>query len=98
MGITRDTVITLLADLGYPIRYETISRDMLYIADEIFMTGTAAEITPVRSVDRIKVGEGKRGPITQAVQEQFFAITSGQAPDRHNWLTLVHQAQPVSGD
>ncbi|MBL8152568.1 MAG: branched-chain amino acid transaminase [Anaerolineae bacterium] len=98
MGITRDTVITLLSDLGYPVRYESLSRDMLYIADEIFMTGTAAEITPVRSVDRIKVGAGKRGPITQAVQEQFFAITSGQAPDRHNWLTQVHQAQPVSGD
>lgn len=98
MGITRDTVITLLSDLGYPVRYESLSRDMLYVADEIFMTGTAAEITPVRSVDRIKVGEGKRGPITQAVQEQFFAITAGQAPDRHNWLTQVHQTQPVSGD
>lgn len=95
MGITRDTVLTLLADQGYEVRHETISRDMLYIADEIFLTGTAAEVTPVRSVDRIQVGAGKRGPITKAIQEDFFAITSGQSPDRHGWLTAVRQAQPA---
>jgi branched-chain amino acid aminotransferase len=99
LGITRDTALTLLNDLGYTVRYETISRDMLYIADEIFFTGTAAEITPVRSVDRIKIGAGTRGPITKALQEEFFAITSGQKPDRHGWLTHVRQAEPSkSGD
>jgi branched-chain amino acid aminotransferase len=98
MGITRDTVLTLFKDLGVEVRHETLSRDMLYIADEIFFTGTAAEVTPVRSVDRIKVGAGKRGPITKAVQDEFFALTSGQKPDRHGWLTRVHEAQPASGD
>ncbi|MBZ0288590.1 MAG: branched chain amino acid aminotransferase, partial [Anaerolineae bacterium] len=70
----------------------------LYIADEIFFTGTAAEVTPVRSVDRITIGAGKRGPITKAVQEEFFAITSGQKADRHGWLTHVRQSEPASGD
>lgn len=98
MGITRDTVLTLFKDLGVEVRHETLSRDMLYIADEIFFTGTAAEVTPVRSVDRIKVGAGKRGPITKAVQDEFFALTSGAKPDRHGWLTSVHEAQPASGD
>lgn len=98
MGITRDTALTLLKEMGYEIRFEPIARDMLYLADEIFFTGTAAEITPVRSVDRIAVGSGTRGPITKAVQEAFFAITSGQTPDRFGWLTHVHQQQPTSGD
>lgn len=89
VGITRDTVITLLKELGYEVRFEAIARDMLYIADEIFMTGTAAEVTPVRSVDRVPVGAGKRGPITKAVQDAFFAITSGAVEDRHGWLTPV---------
>ncbi len=97
-GITRDTVLTLLKDLGVEVRFEAIARDMLYIADEIFFTGTAAEITPIRSVDRISVGAGTRGPITKAVQDEFFGITSGQIPDRHNWLTLVRQSEPASGD
>jgi branched-chain amino acid aminotransferase len=97
MGITRDTVLTLLKDLKVEVRHETISRDLLYIADEIFFTGTAAEITPIRSVDRIQIGSGKRGPITKAVQDEFFGITSGQKPDRYGWLTHVRQAQP-SGD
>ncbi|MEZ4667802.1 MAG: branched-chain amino acid transaminase [Anaerolineae bacterium] len=98
MGITRDTVLTLLRDMGIEVRYETISRDMLYIADEMFFTGTAAEVTPVRSVDRIKVGQGKRGPITKAVQDEFFAITSGEKEDRYGWLTQVHAVQSTSGD
>lgn len=92
MGITRDTVLTLLKDQGYEVRFETLSRDMLYIADEIFFTGTAAEVTPVRSVDRIQVGAGSRGPITKAVQDEFFALTSGAKADRHGWLTPVREA------
>jgi branched-chain amino acid aminotransferase len=95
MGITRDTVLTLLQDLGHEIRYEPVAREMLYMADEIFFTGTAAEITPVRSVDRLSVGEGKPGPITRAVQKEFFAITSGQKPDKYGWLTLVPQSEPA---
>jgi branched-chain amino acid aminotransferase len=98
LGVTRDSALTLLRDMGYEIRFEPISRDMLYLADEIFFTGTAAEITPVRSVDRIQVGEGKPGPITKQVQEAFFAVTSGQAEDKYGWLTYVRQSQPVSGD
>lgn len=92
-GITRDSVIKLMGDLGMNVRFEAIPRDLLYIADEIFFTGTAAEITPVRSVDRIKVGSGSRGPITQALQEEFFAITSGEKADRHGWLTPVYQTE-----
>jgi branched-chain amino acid aminotransferase len=93
MGITRDSVLTLLDDLGIEVRFEAIPRDLLYIADEIFFTGTAAEVTPVRSVDRITVGQGSRGPITKAVQDEFFAITSGQK-DPHGWLTYVRQTEP----
>jgi branched-chain amino acid aminotransferase len=91
LGITRDCALTLLRDLGYEIRFEPIPREMLYIADEIFFTGTAAEISPIRSVDRIKIGSGSRGPITKRVQDEFFALTSGQKPDRYNWLTHVRQ-------
>lgn len=96
MGVTRDTVLKLLQDLGYSVRYEAIARDMLYLADEIFFTGTAAEITPIRSVDRIPVGSGKPGPITRAVQQEFFNITSGKVPDRHGWLTYVRQTASVA--
>jgi len=92
LGITRDTVLQLLDDLGYEVRYQPLAREMLYMADEIFFTGTAAEITPVRSVDRLTIGSGKRGPIAQRLQEEFFAITSGKQPDRHNWLTHVNAA------
>lgn len=92
MGITRDSALTLLKDKGIEVRYQPVAREMLYMADEIFFTGTAAEVTPVRSVDRIPVGAGKRGPITQAVQEEFFAITAGEKPDKHNWLTLVNKS------
>jgi branched-chain amino acid aminotransferase len=88
-GITRSSVMTLCADLNIPVREQTIPREMLYIADEVFFTGTAAEISPLRSVDRIKVGKGSRGPITRALQEEFFAILTGTKADRHNWLTPV---------
>jgi branched-chain amino acid aminotransferase len=91
-GITRDSALTLLADQGLEVRYQPIAREMLYMADEIFFTGTAAEVTPVRSVDRIEIGTGSRGPITQAVQEEFFAITAGEKPDKHSWLTLVNES------
>ena len=91
MGITRDSALKLLADQGVEVRFQPVAREMLYMADEIFFTGTAAEVTPVRSVDRIKVGCGGRGPITAAVQQEFFAITAGEAPDRFNWLTHVNR-------
>lgn len=90
-GITRDSVLRLCADLKIPVTETQIPREMLYIADEIFFTGTAAEITPVRSVDRIQIGKGRRGPITQRLQEEFFAIVNGTAPDRYGWLTPVEQ-------
>lgn len=96
MGITRDSVLTILKDQGYEVRFESVSRDMLYIADEIFFTGTAAEVTPIRSVDRIQIGTGKRGPITKAVQDEFFAITSGQKPDKYGWLTHARQSEPAA--
>jgi branched-chain amino acid aminotransferase len=98
LGVTRDSVLTILKDLGYEVRFEPLSRDMLYLADEMFFTGTAAEVTPIRSVDRLPVGAGKPGPVTKAVQEQFFGITSGRLPDRYGWLTHVRQAEPASGD
>jgi branched-chain amino acid aminotransferase len=89
-GITRSSVISLCADLKIPVREQMIPREMLYIADEVFFTGTAAEISPLRSIDRIQVGKGSRGPITKALQEEFFAILTGAKADRHNWLTPVH--------
>jgi branched-chain amino acid aminotransferase len=88
-GITRDSVLALCREFEIPVAEQMIPREMLYIADEIFFTGTAAEITPVRSIDRIKVGSGTRGPITKRVQEEFFAITSGKKTDRHGWLTPI---------
>jgi len=97
-GITRDCAITLLRELGYEVREQAISREMLYIADEIFFTGTAAEVTPIRAVDRIAIGKGSRGPVTKAVQDQFFGITSGQIADKHGWLTPVKVQQPTTGD
>ncbi len=90
MGITRHYAITLAQNMGYRVREENIPREMLYVADEIFFTGTAAEITPVRSVDRVPIGNGGRGPITQRIQEEFFAIVSGEKPDRFGWLTFVN--------
>ena len=88
-GITRESVITLCRELGISVAEQMIPREALYIADEIFFTGTAAEITPIRSVDRIRIGAGSRGPATKRIQEEFFAITSGKKPDRHGWLSPV---------
>ncbi|MCL4813370.1 MAG: branched-chain amino acid transaminase [Vicinamibacteraceae bacterium] len=89
-GITRDSVITLARELGYRVREERIPREMLYVADEVFFVGTAVEITAVRSVDKIVVGEGRRGPITTQLHQAFFDIVNGEVPDRHGWLTFVY--------
>jgi branched-chain amino acid aminotransferase len=88
-GITRDTVTRILADLGHEVREQLIPREFLYMADEVFFTGTAAEITPVRSVDHIQVGAGKPGPITGAVQDRYLGIARGRYPDPYGWLTPV---------
>ena len=94
-GITRDSVITLAQEFGYPVIEQAISREMLYISDEVFFTGTAAEITPIRSVDRIVVGKGQPGPITLSLQERFLSIVQGQAEDKYGWLTLCNQPVAV---
>jgi branched-chain amino acid aminotransferase len=88
-GITRDTVFALAKDLGFDLREGSIPREFLYLADEAFFCGTAVEITPIRTIDRIKVGSGKRGPVTEALQQRFFAILRGDHPDTHGWLTPV---------
>ncbi|MGC8877811.1 MAG: branched-chain amino acid transaminase [Anaerolineae bacterium] len=90
-GITRRIVLQLAEDLGYPVREQNIPREMLYAADEVFFTGTAAEITPIRTVDGLPVGTGGRGPITKQLQDEFFAIIEGKKPDRHGWLTPVYE-------
>lgn len=89
-GITRATVIQLLKDLNIPVLEDTIPREMLYIADEVFFTGSAAEITPIRSIDKITVGTGKRGPITKRLQEEFFAYINGEREDTYSWITRVN--------
>ena len=93
-GITRDTIVKLAEALDIPIVETLIPREMLYIADELFFSGTAVEVTPIRSVDRIVVGSGARGPITERIQRAFFELVAGQSPDVHGWLTPV--AQPVA--
>jgi branched-chain amino acid aminotransferase len=89
-GITRDSVITLAKELGFEVREQTLPREMLYVADEVFFCGTAAEVTPIRSVDRVKVGRGRRGPITQALQERFYQVVTGQTEDKWGWLQFVN--------
>ena len=88
-GITRDSIIKLAEEMGIAVIETIVPREMLYIADEVFFTGTAAEVTPVRSVDRIVVGAGQRGPITERLQKEFFAIIDGKKADRFGWLTPV---------
>lgn len=88
-GITRSTVMTLCRDLGIPIVEQMIPREMLYVANEVFFSGTAAEITPIRSIDRVSVAEGVRGPITKKIQDEFFALIGGHKADRHGWLSPV---------
>ena len=89
-GITRDTVITLARDLGYTVIETVIPREALYIADEVFFAGTAAEVTPIRSIDKLTIGAGRRGPITEALQRAFFAVVNGEVPDTRGWLTYVY--------
>lgn len=88
-GITRNCVIQLAEEMGIPVRRDTIPRGMLYTCDEAFFTGTAVEITPIRSIDRIEVGGETPGPITRRLIREFMAITRGQIPDRHGWLSPV---------
>jgi branched-chain amino acid aminotransferase len=97
-GITRDSIVQIARDLNIPIVEQMIPREMLYIADEAFFTGTAAEVTPIRSVDKIKVGKGGIGPITKAIQKEFYAIVRGEKADRYGWLTPVPvgSKQPVA--
>jgi branched-chain amino acid aminotransferase len=96
-GITRASVLTIAKSLDIPIVEQPLPREMLYICDEAFFTGTAAEVTHLRSVDRVLVGDGKMGPITTAIHEEFFGIVNGIKPDRYNWLTPVKvaAAEPV---
>jgi len=89
-GITRDSVITLAREMGFDVREQVLPREFLYIADEVFCVGTAVEVTPIRSVDRVKVGRGRRGPVTEALQQRFFKIVKGEAPDTYGWLQPVH--------
>jgi len=90
-GITRDSVVRLARRLGLPLVQEPIPREMLYLADELFFTGTAAEITPIRSVDKITIGQGKRGPVTEALQKAFFDVIECRVPDEFSWLTFVRE-------
>jgi branched-chain amino acid aminotransferase len=89
LGLTRHTVIALAGELGVPVREELLPREALYVADEVFLTGTAAEITPVRAVDGLPVGAGRRGPLTARLQEAFFGLFDGRTPDRWGWLEPV---------
>jgi branched-chain amino acid aminotransferase len=95
-GITRDSVIQICQELGITIKERTIQRAALYVADELFFSGTAAEVTPIRSVDRITVGSGGRGPITAKIQKLFFEITKGEHPAPGDWLTYVNQKKDAS--
>ncbi|PAV07967.1 branched-chain amino acid transaminase [Methanosphaera cuniculi] len=88
-GITRDTVITIAEDLGYEVSQEIISRERLYLADEVFFTGSAAELSPIRSIDQIQIGKGKRGPITKKLQDALFDIINNRVEDEHGWLDFI---------
>jgi branched-chain amino acid aminotransferase len=96
-GITRDSVLTLARRAGIPVVEQTMPREMLYIADEVFLTGTAAEITPVRSVDKVQVGRGARGPVTEALQRAFFDVVECRVPDEYGWLTYVREVGAAAG-
>jgi branched-chain amino acid aminotransferase len=88
-GITRNTVIQLARDLGLEVREMAVPRELLYLADELFFTGTAVEVTPIRSIDRIAVGAGQRGPVTERIQNAFFGLFEGHTKDRWGWLDHV---------
>jgi branched-chain amino acid aminotransferase len=95
-GITRDSVVTIAREMGFEVREQTLPREMLYIADEVFFVGTAVEVTPIRSVDRITVGRGRRGPVTEAIQQKFFQIVKGETPDSHGWLQPVYSRETAT--
>ena len=95
-GITRDSVVTIARELGFEVREQVLPREMLYIADEVFFVGTAVEVTPIKSVDRIKVGSGRRGPVTAAIQERFFQIVRGDTPDTYGWLQYVNSRETAT--
>ena len=90
--------MTLAQELGIPLREEVMTREMLYAADELFYAGTAVEVSPIASVDRIPVGKGERGPITKKIQDAFFAIVRGETADRHQWLTPIPQRASVAAE
>lgn len=94
-GITRDAVVTLARELGYTIEEQRLPREALYLADELFFTGTAAEITPIRSVDKYRIGEGRRGPVTERLQQAFFEIIQ-DGRDPHGWLSFVRKEESVT--
>lgn len=96
-GITRDAILTLAREAGYEVREQPVPRETLYNADELFFTGTAAELTPVRSVDRIVVGDGKAGPVTLDLQRRFMDTVHGRVPDTHGWLTHVSRVLAEAG-
>lgn len=88
-GITRNSIIKLADSLGYEVKEEMITRERLYFADEAFFTGTAAEVTPIRSIDKKTLGIGKRGPVTEIIQKSFFDVVNGKVEDKFNWLTYI---------
>ena len=88
-GITRDSVMTIARDLGYEVVEEVISRERLYAANEVFFTGTAAEVTPIRSIDHRTIGIGRRGPISEEIQSAFFDIVEAKVEDKYGWLTYI---------
>ena len=95
-GITRDSVIAIARDLSFEVREQTLPREMLYVADEVFFCGTAAEVTPIRSVDKITIGRGRRGPITEAIQQRFNEIVTGRAEDKWGWLQYVNAPETAT--
>ena len=97
-GITRDSVMTLARGLGYEVREEMIPREMLYLADEAFFVGTAVEITPIRAIDKMVVGNGQKGPITSAIHRAFLDVIQGNVPDTYKWLTFVNVEDPARAE
>ncbi|UCE25659.1 MAG: branched chain amino acid aminotransferase, partial [Candidatus Zixiibacteriota bacterium] len=93
---TRSTVLRLARDMGIRVIEQNVPREAVYLSDEVFFTGSAAEITPISRVDNIQIGEGKRGPITKALQEAFFGIINGKAEDKYGWLTYVPEYKGVA--
>ena len=95
-GITRDSIVALAREMGITVREQAVPREWLYLADELFFTGTASEVTPIRSVDRIPVGDARMGPVTRRLQQRYLDLVRGRAPDTFGWLTRVPQLEPVA--